>query len=392
MIPAKEICLVSLEYKPYRGSGLTIYAEELARGLSELGHHVTVLAGQRPGLPVFHQVDGVDVYRAAIGRFNWFTYCWRAVKMLRNLQHKISFDVVHFLDVYFAYAYRGPFVASVWQSFRQALRACDGRPCHTGNVDRLGREIYYRTARRFMERPSLTRAGRLIASCRSTTEEFVTYYRVDPERIDLVPQGIDTSFFRPVAADALRHRLGLDGLRLILFVGFATPRKGLEYLAQAMTMLPDDVHLLIVGRWAPGCQERFRRAAGSAMDRVHEVGFVADSERPAYYSLADLYVSPSVLEGLGITPVEAMSCGTPAVVTSASSGPEEVGDAGLIVPPCDPEALALGIRRLLDDDRMRTELGRRGRQRAVRHFSYRRMAELTVGSYERFLESGPEVK
>jgi glycosyltransferase involved in cell wall biosynthesis len=310
MIPAKEICLVSLEYKPYRGSGLTIYAEELARGLSELGHHVTVLAGQRPGLPVFHQVDGVDVYRAAIGRFNWFTYCWRAVKMLRNLQHKISFDVVHFLDVYFAYAYRGPFVASVWQSFRQALRACDGRPCHTGNVE-----------------------------------------------------GIDTSFFRPVAADALRHRLGLDGLRLILFVGFATPRKGLEYLAQAMTMLPDDVHLLIVGRWAPGCQERFRRAAGSAMDRVHEVGFVADSERPAYYSLADLYVSPSVLEGLGITPVEAMSCGTPAVVTSASSGPEEVGDAGLIVPPCDPEALALGIRRLLDDDRMRTELGRRGRQR-----------------------------
>jgi glycosyltransferase involved in cell wall biosynthesis len=128
-------------------------------------------------------------------------------------------------------------------------------------------------------------------------------------------------------------------------------------------------------------------ALGAAAGRVHEVGFVPDEERPRYYSLADVYVSPSLLEGLGITPIEALACGTPAIVTSASSGPEEVGDAGLVVPPCDPEALALGIQRLLQDDNLRRQLGQQGRERVLDHFSYRRMAELTLQTYKRFLAS-----
>jgi glycosyltransferase involved in cell wall biosynthesis len=292
------------------------------------------------------------------------------------------------LDVYFAYAYRGPFLASVWQSFRQALTACGGRPCHTGAFDSVRRNAYYRFARTFIERPSLARAGRLIASCRSTREEFIENYHVKPDRIDLAVQGIDTTAFQPVSADRLRQRLGLDGCRVILFVGFATPRKGLEVLATAMRLLADDVHLLIAGRWAPGCRERFLKAAGTARERVHEIGFVADRDRPVYYSLADLYVSPSVLEGLGITPIEAMACCTPAVVTSASSGPEEVGHAGLIVPPHDPRALAFGISNLLDDETLRRELGRRGRDYVIQHFTYQRMAELTVQSYHRYLRSG----
>jgi glycosyltransferase involved in cell wall biosynthesis len=177
---------------------------------------------------------------------------------------------------------------------------------------------------------------------------------------------------------------------VLLFAGFATPRKGLVYLARALRLLPDDVRLLIVGCWAPGCRSRFIKAAGPAADRVHEIGFIADEERPAYYSLADVYVSPSVLEGLGITPIEAMACGTPAVVTSASSGPEEVGNAGLVVPPRDPEALALGLRRLLDDDTLRKEMGRRGRNYVLQHFTYQRMAELTVRCYLRYQQLGFE--
>jgi glycosyltransferase involved in cell wall biosynthesis len=118
---------------------------------------------------------------------------------------------------------------------------------------------------------------------------------------------------------------------------------------------------------------------------VHEVGFVPDEERARYYSMADVYVSPSLLEGLGITPIEALACGTPAIVTSASSGPEEVGDAGLVVPPRDPGALALSIRRLLDDDELRRQLALRGRERVLNYFSYQRMAKLTMRTYERFL-------
>jgi glycosyltransferase involved in cell wall biosynthesis len=376
-----QICLVSLDYKPFRSSGLTIYAEDLARGLLELGHTVTVIAARRPGLPSHHVVEEVELHRVAVDRFDWISYSWRGARLLRRLAAGVHFDVVHFLDVHFACAYDGPFVASLWQSFRQRLTARRGQPYHTGPGDWLRRQVYYRVARRWMERPALARATGLIASCRSTREEFVVHYGVSPAQIDLISQGIDTDAFRPVPADALRRRLGLVGCRVLLFVGFITPRKGLEVLARAMHRLPEDVHLVIAGRWASHYRPRFIRALGAAAGRVHEVGFVPDEERARYYSMADVYVSPSFLEGLGITPIEALACGTPAVVTSASSGPEEVGDAGLVVPPSDPESLALAIRRLLGDDHLRRKLGRRGRARVLQEFSYRRMACRTAQVY-----------
>jgi glycosyltransferase involved in cell wall biosynthesis len=380
-----RICLVSLDYKPYRSSGLTIYAEDLARGLTELGHQLTVLAAQRPGLPCQQQIDGIEVSRVAIGRSDWIGYSWRAAQLLHRLQAESPFQVVHFLDVHFAYAYRGPFVASLWQSFRQRLTARSGGPYHTGTMDWMRRQVYYRLARRFMEYPSLSRAGRLIASCHSTRDEFIDHYNVSPARIDLTVQGIDTDLLHPVPADDLRRRLGLDDCRVLLFVGFIAPRKGLEYLLQAMHSLPTDVHLLVVGRWEPAYRRYCERWLTALQNRVHEVGFVPDEQKADYYSLADVYVSPSLLEGLGITPIEAMACGTAAIVTSASSGPEEVGAAGLVVPPCDPQALAAAANRLLQDRDLLQRLGRQGRERILQKFNYRRMALLTERAYGRFL-------
>jgi len=382
-----HICLVSLDYKPYRSSGLTLYAEDLARGLQELGQEVSVIAARRPGLPSRHYVEGVPVFRLPIGAADWLGYGWRVSRFLDHEQDKIPFQVLHFLDVHFAYACHEPFVASLWQSFRQRLTARNGSTYSTGPVDRVRRELYYRAAQKWMERPSLERAGRLVASCTSTRQEFIQHYHVPPAKIDLALQGIDTEFFLPVPAEQLRTRLGLDGYQVLLFTGFITPRKGLEYLGAALQLLPERVHLVIIGRWEAGYRKRFLEAVGPAIQRVHEVGFVPDEERPSYYSMADVYVSPSLLEGLGITPVEAMACGTPAVVTSASSGPEEVGETGLIVPPCDPQALAEAIRTLLEDDPLRRRLSQCGRERALSMFSYRKMAELTLGSYYTFLGS-----
>ncbi len=381
-----RICLVSLDYKPFRSSGLTIYAEDLARGLTELGHQLTVLAAQRPGLPSQQQIDEVEVRRVPVDRSDWIGYSWRAAQLLHRLRSENAFQVVHFLDVHFAYAYRGRFVASLWQSFRQRLTARTGGPYHTGMVDWIRRQVYYRLARRFMEYPSLSRAGHLIASCRSTREEFIAHYNVSPARIDLAVQGIDTDRLQPVPADDLRLRLGLEGCRVLLFVGFITPRKGLEYLLQAMYSLPADVHLVIVGRWEPAYRRYCDKWLAALQSRIHEAGFVPDEQKADYYSLADVYVSPSLLEGLGITPIEAMACGTAAIVTSATSGPEEVGAAGLVVPPCDPQALAAGASRLLRDSDLRRKLGQRGREWALQQFSYRRMASLTQQAYWRFLE------
>lgn len=380
-----RICLVSLDYKPYRSSGLTIYAEDLASGLLEQGHAVTVIAAQRPQLPAYQQLDQIDIYRTPIDHLDWITYSWRAAKLLDKLQQQQPFDVVHFLDVHFAYHYRGPFVASLWQSFRQRLTAWRGRPYNTGRIDCWRRVAYYQAARYWMEQPSLLRARRLLASCAWTQQEFLDHYSLVPDKVDRVPQGINTNLFRPVAAQELRRRLGLTDCYVLLFMGFMTPRKGVEYLAQALHRLPTNVHLVIAGRWAPHYRTRFLQEVGTARERVHEVGFLADWERPFYYSMADLYVSPSILEGLGITPIEALACETPAIVTSAASGAEEVGPAGLVVPPFDAPALADAIQSLLADRDRRCQMGKQGRDYVLAEFSYQHMTKLTLGSYTKAL-------
>ena len=380
-----KICIISLDFKPHRSSGLSYYAEDLVRGLQEVGHSITVIASQRPGLEVHHWFDNIEIYRVPSGPLDWISFGWNAAGMLRQINARSRFQVVHFVDVHFAYAYKEHFLASIWQSFRQRLTAQNGWPYHTGFVDMVRRELYYRFARRWMERPSVERAARLISGCRSTQMEFIQYYKASPERVDLAFQGIDTDFFCPVPCEDLQRQLGLAGRRVIFFMGFITPRKGLEYLAKALHLLPDDTVLLIAGKWAPHVRERFYRALGSGKNRVLELGYIPDEERPRYYSLADVYVSPSILEGFGITPIEAMACGTPAVVTSASSGPEEVGDAGRVVPPCNEELLASALFELLDNEALRENLGRIGRQRVLDYFSYRSMTESTILSYERFL-------
>ncbi|NCC33505.1 MAG: hypothetical protein EOM24_16035, partial [Chloroflexia bacterium] len=100
-----RICLVSLDYWPHRSSGLTIYAEDLARGLNERGHTVSVIAAHRSGTPRVATINGVIVYRVALGVTDWIGYSLRAAKVVTQLRRTKEFDIVHFLDVHFAYDY-----------------------------------------------------------------------------------------------------------------------------------------------------------------------------------------------------------------------------------------------------------------------------------------------
>lgn len=376
-----RICLVSLDYWPHRSSGLTIYAEDLARGLNERGHTVSVIAAHRSGTPRVATINGVTVYRVALGVTDWIGYSLRAARVVTQLRRTKEFDIVHFLDVHFAYAYNGPYVASLWQSFRQRLHADGGHPYASSRRNYLIRRTYYAIARRVMEPISLRRARCLLAACTSTAQEFIEHYGVAPTRIRHVVQGTNLEALRPIPTNALREHLGLNGKRIILFVGFATARKGLEHLAVALRQLPPDVVWLIVGQWEAGYRARVMSALGDAYERVIEIGSIADDERAAYYSLADVYVSPSLLEGFGLTPIEAQACGTPAIVTDASSGLEEVGAYGLVVPARNPDALAVALRRLLDDPALRQHLGTQARARVLASFSYQAMAAQTESVY-----------
>ncbi|MCL6430951.1 MAG: glycosyltransferase family 4 protein [Anaerolineae bacterium] len=229
-------------------------------------------------------------------------------------------------------------------------------------------------------------ATRIIADSYHTRADLIRLLGVRPERIEVVYLGVDETFrpvTDPVALAAVRERYGLPE-RVILYLGTLEPRKGLDTLIAAFARLAGDLphHLVIAGKRGWYTEPLFRQVRALGLERrVHFPGYVAAGDQAALYSLADLFASPSRYEGFGLPVLEAMACGTPVVCSQAASLPEVAGDAAVLVPPGDVEALAAGLRGVLQDSALRQGLRERGLERAHR-FTWEETARRTLAVYE----------
>ncbi len=378
-----RIAFITLGFAPLRTSGLDISGERLVRALLVAGHHVTVITRGDEGLKETWNHPALEIRRVQLGRSNWVGFAYRAAQLLKRLEPACPFDIVHFWDVHFAYAYSGRYVASLQHSFRQRWSIWEDT--RNEPLARLYRFTYYSFARRLAETPSARRAHGLLAGSATTCREFIEQYGIPPERIVLARHGIDTDFFRPSPASSLGTRLGLaPDEPAILFAGFVTPRKGLEFLAQALPLVRPAPRLLIVGRWNDKFRSRFFQQLGSAANQVIECGFVPDEQMPGYYSTADVYVSASLMEGFGLPLAEALACETPVVATEGGATAEVVGPGGLLTPARDPAALADAISHLLVNPTLRREMGAKGREHISREFSLQQMTSSILGAYRKF--------
>jgi glycosyltransferase involved in cell wall biosynthesis len=227
---------------------------------------------------------------------------------------------------------------------------------------------------------SARRATRLVTATEHAASEIVRLIGVPRSKISVIPYGVDERFV-PVDRDEARQRIlqayGLSGPYLIA-VGLLQPRKNLARLLEAFALVaPDhpDLKLAVVGATGWGNEpfhERLRELR--LQDRVVLCGSVPAEDLPALYSAAEMLVYPSLYEGFGLPPLEAMRCGTPVVASNTTSIPEVVGDAAVLADPLEPESIAAGIKSILDDSGIAAELSRRGLQRA-REFTWRRSAE-----------------
>jgi glycosyltransferase involved in cell wall biosynthesis len=239
---------------------------------------------------------------------------------------------------------------------------------------------------------SVRRARRVIAVSESTKHDLVEVYGISPARIDVVHNGVDGSF-QPLPADqvaAFRHQSGLPD-RFVLFVGTLEPRKNIVRLIEAYARLPKDrPPLVLVGGKGWFYDEIFARveALGLTGD-VRLAGFVPAEELPLWYNAADLFVYPSIYEGFGLPPLEAMACGTAVITSTASSLPEVVGEAGRLVDPADTDALASAMAKVLSDRDLQHEMEAAGRVQAA-GFSWESAARGTVDSYRRALTPGED--
>lgn len=250
-------------------------------------------------------------------------------------------------------------------------------------------ELHTRAKRFFFPRAirlSARLAEVLIADSESTRRDAMRILGIPPEKITTIPLGISAEFrpiSDPVLFEACREKYKLPQ-EFILYVGLVEPRKNLPLLLSAFARLKctePTVPLVIVGRYGWMYEDIFRQIEElSLKNKVIFTGYVPAEDLPIVYNLARLFVYPSIYEGFGFPPLEAMACGTPVITTSVSSMQENVGDAAILVPPQDEDALVEAMQRLLTDAQLREGLSHKGRQQAAQ-FTWTRTAQETLRLY-----------
>lgn len=230
------------------------------------------------------------------------------------------------------------------------------------------------------------RVQKLITVSHATAVDVEKYFRRPLSEIAVVWNGIDHERFRPADAEAVRafrRKRGLDEPYLIYVARLEHPAKNHVRLIEAFEKLAGEGsdmphHLVLAGADWHGAEVIHARAEASPLNRrIHRTGFVAVEDLPLWYAGAEMLVYPSLFEGFGLPPVEAMACGCPVVCSSRGSLGEIVGDAARIVNPESPEEIAQGIRDVLKD---REGWRARGLARS-RMFDWNRCAEQTAAIY-----------
>jgi glycosyltransferase involved in cell wall biosynthesis len=347
-------------------SSLDYYAQKLAEHLPVPKLYTDVYGRSR-------EVFNVPLASAAAARA-----AWGDAAFVRRL--RVTDGVIHLPNHHLARY--GPFVSRPYVvTVHDLIRQFDAR----------GREPLIHAPNRRdrlllrLDAAGIRKAPMVIAVSETTKRDLVRHLDIPESRITVVYEGVDHRQFRPVERR-------LHEQPYILFVGSEHPRKNLATLLEAFARLKreprfQDLTLVKVGeaggREAPFRERTLRAVSEFGLERdVMFAGPVEADDLAAYYSGAECLVLPSLYEGFGLPPVEAMACGCPVVVARAGALPEIGGDAAVVVPPRGAEALAAAMREILTDARLRSDLAARGIARAG-EFSWERAARETLAVYER---------
>ncbi|MEA3308121.1 MAG: glycosyltransferase family 1 protein [Chloroflexota bacterium] len=235
------------------------------------------------------------------------------------------------------------------------------------------------------------RADHIIAVSEETRRDLLAAYNLPVEKITVIHEAADPRFRLPAPGAVVRARTsyGLPA-EYLLYVGTIEPRKNLPRLLHAWEPLyqaGEAPPLVIVGRRGWLADDFYAALERSpCREAVQFTGYVRDEDLPALYAGATAFVFPSLYEGFGLPPLEAMACGTPVICSRTSSLPEVVGDAALTVEPTETDALRSALYRLVSQPELRAELRARGLKQAAQ-FSWERAAQETLAVYRNLLGS-----
>lgn len=410
---SRKIALISEHASPLAtlggkdNGGQNVYVAQVAKELANLGNQVDVFT--RRDDPYLDEIvawgDGIRIIHVPAGPE-------RAVQKERLLPYMKSFThyVLNFIrnhpdhryDLVHANFWMSGMVAAAIQHefdipFVITFHAL-------GRVRRIyqGKNDGFPDSRFEIEDWIIQTADRVIAECPQDRDDLIQLYNAAPEKIRIVPAGFDPLEMDPVDKETARKQLCLPIEEpLILQLGRMVPRKGVDTVIYGLSHLLHDygipARLLIVGgetetpnpEASPELARliRITHEEGIA-DRVTFAGQRQRSQLKYYYSAADVFVSTPWYEPFGITPLEAMACGTPVIGSNVGGIKYSIveGQTGFLIPPKDAHTLADRLAYLFQEPKQRQQMGLQAIQRVQQHFTWQRVADLLSAVYEEVIQ------
>jgi len=392
---ARRIAVISMHTSPTASlgqnanGGLNVYVHEVATAFSDRGIATDIFTRQQspddPAIEPLAELSRVIYLPAGRGldKYSLYNEVPAFASQVLDFAERegISYDLLfshYWLSGEVACLLR-PHLASGWAHVAHTLGLVKNRSLAAGARPEPPLRIR-------VEAEIAQQADLLIASTADESAELVRTYGAVPERVFVVPPGVDLSVFQPVDRDEARRKIGYGPGRLLLFVGRLERLKGVEVAIRALALLRDrnhdDVRLLILGEDSKdgdeGEKDRLKAVAADVgvRDRVDFLGSVAHHELPYFYSAADVCVMPSYSESFGLVGLEAQASGRPVVGSDVSGLRSVIRDqvSGYLIAGHDPAEYAERIGRLLEDPELAQQMGRRGRLLAQR-YSWTRTAD-----------------
>ena len=357
-----------------KSGGMNVYVHQLARALGSMGVYVDIFTRDHPEAPseiqeitpmvrVIHLPGGDP--ETPVGDLFPSLPEFEEALLAYQTENGLNYQIVH--SHYWLSGWVGRSLTERWEiphvlTFHTlALIKIQSR---AGEVEPLPRQR--------VEQELMASAARIIAFSPHERDAMVRLYHADAGSIELIPCGVDLSLFRPLDQRMARERLGLDGEKVLLYVGRVEPLKGLELLLHTAAQLEtcEDVRVLVVGGSNNGDHEldMIRSLAKELeVDGVFDfVGRVDQEDLPLYYNAADVCVVPSYYESFGLAALESMACGTPVVATRVGglSTIIQHGHTGYLKSWRCPEAFAGSLEMILSSTRLQHSMGLAARRRA----------------------------
>ena len=405
-----RVALLGYRSQPH-GGGQGVYLRYLSKALVDAGHSVDVISG--PPYPHLDprvrliELPSLDLFangllslrprhlRSMTNIIEWaskltggfaepYTFGRRAVKYLREHGHEydlihdnqsLSYGMLQLQDMGL------PLVTTVHHPITSDLRIA------LNAARNAWERLLIRRWHSFlnMQKKVVQQLHNIVTVSDCSRQDIARDFGLQPAGISLVHNGIDTEVFQP------REEIKRNPLRLMATCSADAPLKGVRYLLKAYAkLLRDypDLELLLVSKPLPGGKtEKLVRRLKIA-DKVQFVNDISTERMVDYYAEAAIAVVPSVYEGFGLPAGEAMACGVPVVSTDGGALPEVVGDAGIIIPTKNVDAMVAAIKALLEDPAQREELGEKGRQRILDKFCWHVCAREMVAYYRQVLDAG----